>query len=220
MLKNTQSNSFASDSLPSPRDGIAGSWDKFIGPGASLAENLVALLSAIFFAAFIAMQALYINAEWSPWQYLVACLLAFDMVGGIATTATSAAKRWYHRPGQTWRQHLKFIVPHTVHLALFSWLFVGDNRAFFAVFAAILLIGAVMILSVEVKIQRSVAHLLVFIAVLMGQEPFAIDPLMFWFIPALFIKLFASYLPSDGLLVERHIVKNSHQESSPLRSGS
>ncbi len=185
-----------SNSFPSPRSGLAGSWDIFIGPGASLTENLVALIPAVIFAAFILFLALYQNVGWSIGQYLIACFLALDIVGGIATTATSAAQRWYHRSGQTWQKHLKFIVPHTMHLALFSWLFVGDNLAFFVVFASILLIGALVILSVSMTIQRSIAHLLVFVAVLLGQEHFAIDSLMQWFVPALFIKLFASYLPS------------------------
>ncbi len=181
-----------------PRSGLKGAWDKFIGPGASMSENLVALVPAVLFGGYIVVQAFYQNVEWHVGLYAVACLLAFDMVGGIATTATRAAKTWYHRPGQTWQQHLKFIAPHSAHLALFSWLFVGDNLLFFCVFLSLLVIGSVIILSSNLKVRRSVAHLLVFIAVMVGQLDFDIDPLMLWFIPALFIKLFASYLPVDG----------------------
>lgn len=181
-----------------PRLGLKGHWDKFIGPGASMAEHLVALVPALLFGGFVVAMAFYQKANWHLGLYIAACFLAFDMVGGIATTATRAAKTWYHRPEQTWQQHLKFIVPHTAHLALFGWLFVGDNLLFFAVFLKLLLIGSVVILSSSLRIRRSIAHLLVFIAVILGQLDFDIDPLMLWFIPALFIKLFASYLPADG----------------------
>ena len=185
-----------SEAVPVPRSGLDGALDKFIGPGASRAEILVALIPAGLFGIFIGLLAVYKEAPWDLVTYVVACLLAFDMVGGIGTTATHAAVRWYHRPDRTEWHHLKFVVPHTLHIGLFAWLFVGDSRGFFAIFASLLLIGSIVILHSGYKIKRSAAHLLVFVAIIVGQGSFAIDPLMQWFIPALFIKLFASYLPA------------------------
>jgi hypothetical protein len=188
---------YTTHSASLPRSGIKGTWDKFIGPGASLSENLVALLPATFFAVLLVVVALNQNAPWSLLQYVVAGFLAFDMVGGIATTATRAAKRWYHRSDQSWEQHMKFIVPHVAHIALFSWMFVGKSILFATLFAGILIAGSIVILCSNLAIRRSVAHLLVFFALVTGLLDFSVDPLMTWFIPALFIKLFASYLPAE-----------------------
>ena len=88
-----------------PRDGIPGVWDKFIGPNATLAENLIALIPALIFAGLILYLSIKQGVEWSIGIYIIAIFLAFDMVGGIATNATTAAKLWYHRPGQTQKDH-------------------------------------------------------------------------------------------------------------------
>ena len=198
--------------VPIPRNGIQGSWDKFIGPGASWSEQLVALLPALAFTLVVVAMAWYQQADWYIGTYLVAALLACDMVGGIATTATLAARRWYHKAGQSTAQHLKFIVPHTAHLALFAWLFVEDSLLFFAVFTFWLVPGSLAIMSAPLNIQRSVAHLLVFGAVVLGLQ-FNMDMQMQWFIPALFIKLFVSYLPLNETSQEKSGVISTHEEN-------
>jgi hypothetical protein len=58
-------------------------------------------------------------------QYLTAGLLSVDVVGGIITNATFSAKRWFHREGQNFRQHIGFVGTHFVQFALFSWAFWG-----------------------------------------------------------------------------------------------
>jgi len=178
-----------------PRPGLRGAWDKFIGPGASALEEWVALVPAFLFSMVILSAAYYKQVDWHSGLYIAAWFLAFDMVGGIATTATKAAKRWYHRPGRTWRNHAAFIAPHIAHIALFSWLFVEHSVLFFICYTSLLLIGTIVILISDVSIRRSVAHTTVFLIIAIGQQSFAVDPLMVWFVPALFIKLFASYLP-------------------------
>ncbi|MFZ0613588.1 MAG: hypothetical protein WAM73_15220 [Desulfobacterales bacterium] len=50
-------------------------------------------------------------------------MLAFDIVGGVTTNATSSAKRWYHRSGQTALNHMGFIALHLLHIFLVAWLF-------------------------------------------------------------------------------------------------
>jgi hypothetical protein len=58
--------------------------------------------------------------------------LAFDTAGGIITTATSSARRWYHRSGQGFKQHFAFVSIHLLHLALVSWLYLAFDVAWFA----------------------------------------------------------------------------------------
>lgn len=60
---------------PVPRPGLAGAWDRLIGPGASAAEQAVTIAlaagGAIAAAAWLAADA----ARPSPAQYLVAALV-------------------------------------------------------------------------------------------------------------------------------------------------
>lgn len=187
-----------------PRTGIKGAWDKFVGPGATLSENLVALIPATLFASFVLLTALYQNkSHWGIWHYIAAVFFAFDMVGGIATTATRAAKRWYFRAEKDWLHHLSFVAPHITHLAIFSWLFVGDSLIFFVLFSALLLTGTLVICWSSTKINRSVAHLMLFLVIILANDIQNQEALMQWFIPALFIKLFASYLPRETNEQER-----------------
>ncbi|MHA1379185.1 MAG: hypothetical protein ACTSRG_12455 [Candidatus Helarchaeota archaeon] len=79
---------------PEPRDGIKGSWDKFIGPGATTAELWliigVSLVSVILLILYITIN----NIPLDPFQILIAILIAFDLSGGVVANSTSSAKRW------------------------------------------------------------------------------------------------------------------------------
>ena len=79
---------------PEPREGLAGQWDRFIGPGATRAES--ALIIGIGLAAGILLL-VYQYITWLGWdilQQIVAALLTFDLVGGVVSNSTSATKRW------------------------------------------------------------------------------------------------------------------------------
>lgn len=52
------------------------------------------------------LYAIWLGLGWTTAQLVVAGLMAFDLTGGVVTNATSTAKRWYHRPGQSWVQHI------------------------------------------------------------------------------------------------------------------
>ncbi|WP_462323105.1 hypothetical protein [Halochromatium sp.] len=86
--------------VPQPRTGLAGALDKFIGPGATTAELLLQILAPLVAALAAPLYAALSGEDWSWFQYLLCAVLAFDMVGGVVTNATSSAKRWYHRDGQ------------------------------------------------------------------------------------------------------------------------
>jgi len=84
---------------PEPRRGLAGSWDRFVGPGATSAEEWLKLLGGLLLTGALVMG--YLSQRellnWSVAQTGIALLLALDLTGGIITNATGAAKRWYHR---------------------------------------------------------------------------------------------------------------------------
>lgn len=111
--------------FPSPRRGLAGVLDRFIGPGATRAE--VALQFGVPGLAAIAapIYASQVVTAWSWLQYSVCCILAFDIAGGVITNATSTAKRWYHRAGQGFKQHLGMVCLHLLHLLIVSSLYLA-----------------------------------------------------------------------------------------------
>jgi len=78
--------------LPAFRPGFWGIIDKFIGPGATTAEKNIQLFLPFLFSAGVVAIGLYSEFNWSVVQYVIIALLAGDMVGGVVTNATSAAK--------------------------------------------------------------------------------------------------------------------------------
>jgi hypothetical protein len=179
---------------PEPRPGLAGHWDRFIGPGATASEQLIALLPALLGALAVIAYALSCDLGWSYLQYTVAAALAFDTVGGVATNATSSAKRWYHRPGQTVPRHLGFTALHLLHLILVAWLFRDLDLVYAAVVFGYLMLAALLVATVPRRIQRSTALLLVCGAILLSEYGFSPTPGLEWFIPVFFIKLLVSHL--------------------------
>ena len=120
---------------------MAGAWDKFIGPGATNAELWLELLGALGLTTVLTAINFTkrANLNWTIGQWLVFCLFAFDLSGGIITNATAAAKRWYHRAGQRFSHHFSFVVVHGLHLAAVAWLFREGDWLYFAVYFGYLL---------------------------------------------------------------------------------
>jgi hypothetical protein len=186
---------------PEPRKGLAGAWDKFVGPGATPAEEWLQLGGGLALA--LALGALLLTRReslgWSALQTGVAALLAFDLIGGIITNATSAAKRWYHRPGQDGlRPHMTFIAVHAVHLLAVAALFRGMDWAFFGVMLGYLLAAAVAILWTPLYLQRPLAFMLYCGAFLLGAYVFPPTPGLEWFVPFFFLKLLVSHLLKEA----------------------
>ena len=179
---------------PQPRQGLAGEWDKFVGPGATTSETLIALIPALLASVALGLYAYLQQLDWSFWQYFFGLLFAFDITGGITTNATSAAKRWYHRTGQGFSAHFGFLSLHLFHIILTGWLFRGGDIVYILVFSVELLVSGFIVLKVPLYLQRSIALLLVAIAIVVSLYAFSSTPGMEWFIPFLFIKLLASHL--------------------------
>jgi hypothetical protein len=143
--------------FPSPRPGLAGALDKFIGPGATRAE--LALQFALPGIAAIAgpLYASHVVESWSWLQYTVCCILAFDTAGGIITNATSSAERWHHRAGQGFKQHFRMASLHLLHLLVVSWLYLAFDVRWLLVSGGYLLVAAALVLWVPQHLQRPVA---------------------------------------------------------------
>ena len=108
---------------PRPRAGFRGWLDRITGVEATSAELLVQFVPSLIFAIASAIYAQTLAVDWTYLQLGLISVLGFDLLGGVLTNATSSAKRWFHRTGQTWQHHLVFVSIHVFHIFLVATLF-------------------------------------------------------------------------------------------------
>ncbi|EGA68364.1 hypothetical protein VISI1226_08794 [Vibrio sinaloensis DSM 21326] len=181
-------------SIPQVRAGFWGGIDKLIGPGATKAEKNLQLYVPFSSGFMMVLYAHYAQLGWTNVQLLIAGLLAVDIVGGIITNATSSAKRWFHREGQGFKQHLSFIVTHFVQLSLYSWAFLDFDAIWVAVIGGYMVLACIFIMQVTLYLQRPVAlalySLSLVIALYWDSAPQGLE----WFVPLFYLKLLVSHI--------------------------
>lgn len=184
---------------PEPRRGALGAWDRFVGPGATSAEEWVQLVFGLGIAA-----ACLAAFGWSggfatgPIAIVVAIVLAADLAGGLVTNATSAAKRWYHRPGQGRAAHLRFVAVHGVHIAAVAAVFAADELGYFLAAYGYLMLSAVLIVMAPLYLQRPVAMGVAGLGIALAQLPLLAVPGLGWFLPLLLLKLLVAHLLKEA----------------------
>lgn len=182
---------------PTPRPGWSGLMDRFVGPGATKAELalqfVLPIIAAVSAVAVAALQPL----NWTLLQYVVTGLMAFDLIGGIFTNATSSAKRWYHRDGQTAWNHFSFVAIHLAHLSIISWVFLDWNWAWFAATGAYLISASAVILTVPLYLRRPVSLTTFAVSLILTQYPVMSPEGVEWFLPLFYLKLLVSHLPRE-----------------------
>lgn len=183
---------------PEPRTGLAGQWDKFIGPGATNAEQWLMLIPAVLFTIGVPLYATANQLEWTGWQYFVAVLLAFDISGGVITNATNTTKRWYHRAGQTNKSILSFTAIHFIHPLFVAWLFREGDWVYFLVVYGYLMITAVLILKSPLYLQRPAAMVAWMGGLLISLYLFSPTPGLEWFLPFFYAKLLVAHLVKEA----------------------
>jgi hypothetical protein len=184
-----------------PRSGLMGQWDKFVGPGATPHEEWLQLLSSLFLTTLLLLL-LYAHGyftQWTPVQTLIVVLLAFDLVGGVITNATSTAKRWYHRAGQDGlAAHLPFIAVHGIHLLLIAVFFRQMDWMYIIVLYGYLLIATLLLTRFPLYLQRPAGMALFCGAVLLGWYVLTPTPGLEWFVPLFYLKLLVCHLLKEA----------------------
>ncbi|MGF1876922.1 hypothetical protein L4D77_16525 [Photobacterium frigidiphilum] len=180
--------------LPPARKGFFGGIDKLIGPGATKAEKNLQLYIP-FIAGFIMVAyAYYWQFGWGWAQYLIAGLLTVDIVGGIITNSTSSAKRWFHREGQGFKQHMGFISTHFVQLSLFSWAFLDSDMMWITLVGGYMVVACVTILQTPLYLQRPVAITFYALSIVLATYSFEAPQGLDWFLPLFYLKLLISHV--------------------------
>ncbi|MFQ5342951.1 MAG: hypothetical protein ACE5F6_15545 [Anaerolineae bacterium] len=183
---------------PEPRPGLAGAWDRFIGPGATPAENWLIVGSAVVGGLALPLYTIFKGLGWSPVQLVVAGLIAADLAGGVAANTASPAKRWYHRPGQGFTQHLTFVAVHVGYILLIAWLFHAPARSFFWGVFGYLIAASLITLASPLYLQRPVAALVYCGAILLNSYVLTPPAGWEWFVPLLFMKLVVGHLVKEA----------------------
>ena len=178
----------------SPRSGFDGWVDRLIGPGATPAELLLQLVPSLGAMVSAPVYAATLSVPWTALQLSIISLLALDVVGGVLTNATSSAKRWYHRPGQGWRQHLGFVSLHLLHLWLVALLLRGGDWEFWLITSSYLLGASCLILWSPLYLQRPIAFGLYGLSLIGDRYFLSPTPGLEWFLPLFFLKLLLSHL--------------------------
>ena len=175
--------------------------DSLVGPGATRAELLLQFGASIVIGigCMLLFQETQPDASW--YQKTAVALLGMDMVGGVVTNSTSAAKRWYHRPGQGFQEHMTFICIHALQIAAVSFQFVTDEEekwVYFGLVYGFLLVSSTIVLTVPLYIQRPVAMALAAAAIPGSMSRLVPQtPGLEWFLPLLFLKLLVSHLTQE-----------------------
>lgn len=188
-----------------PRSGLAGLWDRFIGPNATPAENTLIIASALLGAVAVAWRLSLLGFDGFPLG--VGAFLGLDVIGGAVCNTTNTTKRWYHRPEATWIQHTVFILPHLAYIAAVAWLFSsspGFDWHYFGLMSAYLMIAAAVVLATPVYLKRPMATVMYLFAVGLGLYQVGSTSGMEWFIPALFLKLLVGHLVPESLPRSTH----------------
>ena len=183
---------------PEPRSGLLKQWDTFIGPGATTAELWLILMPAFLFAIFVPYTAKMNNLGWTTTQMIIAALLAGDIIGGVITNATATAKRWYHRPGQGFKEHLLFTAVHVAQLFFVGWFFRDGDWSYIFVTYGYLIIAGISILKTPHYLQRPVACLFFMGGLFIHIYGFPPTAGMAWFLPAFYLKLLISHLLKEA----------------------
>ena len=183
---------------PTPRSGLLGWLDRITGPEATTAELLVQFIPPLIFALVAPIYAQTLSVDWTPWQLGCISLLGFDLVGGVLTNATSSAKRWFHRAGQTWQHHLAFVSIHIVHIFLVAILFRSSDWDFCLIVSSYLIGSSILILQTPLYLQRPIAFGLYGLVLLSNSYLFTPTVGLEWFIPLFFLKILISHLLKEA----------------------
>ena len=189
-----------------PRTGVRGLWDRLVGPQSTRTENGLTLGYSVVFCTGLLLYTTIAQPDWSPLQRAVVVLVAFDIAGGIIANTTVSETRWWHRPTQTRRDHLQFVVGH-LHPFVLAWLFVGLTWADAAVIYGFLVCGAVVILAVPDDLGRPVAMGVFSAGLLVALYVVAVPHGLEWFVPFFYLKLLSGHLV-DGRQDRRSATKS------------
>jgi hypothetical protein len=179
----------------------AGKADFLLGTGATQAEQTLVWIAGLAGVSLYGYLYLTHAFNWTVWQYLLAGVIAFDVVGGIVANSLNSCKRFYHSPAKPGepryspllRNHLAFAALH-IYPLLVAVLYGTGNYFYGIAWYGFLVVGALIVLKAPLYLKRPLAFLLIAFALLINL--YLIQPIhgFEWLVPALFIKILYGHL--------------------------
>ena len=181
-----------------------GKADFLLGAGATKAEQTIAWVASFVGASLYGYLFLTHAFSWTWWQYILAGLLSFDVIGGIVANSLNSCKRFYHTAAKAdeppytafFKNHFVFSALH-IHTLLIAILF-GSTNYFYGVFWYLFLMaGTIMIINTPLYLKRPLAFLVISLALLLNS--YVIFPVQGfeWLVPALMIKILYGHLVKE-----------------------
>ncbi|BBZ14029.1 hypothetical protein MBRA_42240 [Mycobacterium branderi] len=169
----------------------------FFGPPRTRSESIVGVVVGALLIALLAGYIRHVGGwrGWSVAQIVVLAVMVFDLVGGIMTTSSATANRWYHRPGLAARRfRVAFVIAHALlYLAPTALLF-DTGWAWAAVNATLLISIGAAVEFAPADLKRLAALGLTLAAVLVNLIWLPVQPALAWIPLFLFVKVLACFL--------------------------
>lgn len=176
------------------REGLLGSWDRLVGPGASARENVGTVVSAVVGRVVASRSGSQDQGRRRRATSLILEAMAIDLWGGAWCNNTLAATRWYHRDGHGPSDRLRFARAH-LHPFVLAWMDVegGSTRDRWLWACAVYgyLMAAVPFVERGNRERRGLFATIGGVAVDVRLGPSPTAP---WFGPIYFVKLLAGHV--------------------------
>lgn len=173
-----------------PRSGIAGLEDHLLGPGASGPERLLVWCVTIISPLVLILVVNLSQANWSLLQQVLGAIIIADLAGGVIANSTASGKRWWHRPGQGFKQHLLFNALH-LHPIVIAYFFLDGDWSYLYVNYGYLLLASVVLFTIQIDLQRPVALLSTCLIIVVNTLIFPLE--LAWFAVFYFMKLLVAH---------------------------
>lgn len=174
----------------------SGKPDVMFGTGATALEQALVWIFGLAGTAILGWMAWTRELPWTWWQYIIAGLMALDILGGVVANSLNTCKRFYHtprRPDETGstafaKNHIAFTALHVY--PLIAGLFFGKiDLVYGLVWYTVLLLSSIAVLQTPLYLRRPLSLGIIITAILVNL--YLIRPILGfeWLIPALFLKI-------------------------------
>ncbi len=172
----------------------SGKPDGFFGTGATRTEQFIVWAFGLAGTGIVIWQAWTRSLPWAWWQYIIAGILALDVLGGVTANSLNSCKRFYHSSVKSEetgftalaKNHTLFTLMH-VHPLLIGLLFTSWQYGL--IWYPALIVSSLIVLGAPIYLQRPLAMGIIMTAILANF--YLIQPIsgFEWFVPALYLKI-------------------------------
>jgi len=174
-----------------------GKTDVIAGTGATWIEKNLVWLASISAVLLYLYFYLSNKLDWPLWKYLLACVIAFDIGGGVVANNLNSCKRFFHSPVRgdetgyvgLLKHHLFFVSFH-VHPIVVGLVYKGKEGLLYGLFWYVsMMVVSIFVLNVPLYLRRPVAMMAILWAIILNSYMLTPVTGFEWLTPALFVKI-------------------------------